>query len=330
MVCVDIPAAGDALARIANDDGRDRAAARHHRPTAPARRSPSHVRERHGGLDIVVHNAGITRDKLLANMDDRPLGLGDRRQPARPAARSTTACWPDDDRLRRRRPHRRRLLDRGIAGNRGQTNYAASKAGVIGLVRALGPRAGATAASPINAVAPGFIETEMTAAMPVATREAGRRMNSLSQGGLPVDVAETIACFAPGASSAVNGQVVRVCGQSMLGRVTMAQIETLRRAPTLGALYGPALLTARTGGDTLPDRTLELAGTTIDADAVADYAHVCGFAVGADVPLTYPHMLAFPLQMRLMTDREFPCPRRAWCTCATSSPSGGPSRSASR
>jgi acyl dehydratase len=84
--------------------------------------------------------------------------------------------------------------------------------------------------------------------------------------------------------------------------------ETLDAPPTLGALYGRALLTARSGGDTLPDRTLELAGTTISADAVADYAHVCGFRVGGDVPLTYPHMLAFPLQMRLMTDREFPLP----------------------
>jgi hypothetical protein len=84
--------------------------------------------------------------------------------------------------------------------------------------------------------------------------------------------------------------------------------ETLDAPPTLGALYGRALLTARSGGDSLPDRTLELAGVTIGADAVADYAHVCGFQVGGDVPLTYPHMLAFPLQMRLMTDREFPLP----------------------
>lgn len=84
--------------------------------------------------------------------------------------------------------------------------------------------------------------------------------------------------------------------------------ETLDAAPTLGLLYGRALLTARSGGDTLPERTLELPGVRIDADAVADYAHVCGFPVGGDVPPTYPHMLAFGLQMRLMTDREFPLP----------------------
>ena len=103
----------------------------------------------------------------------------------------------------------------GIAGNLGQTNYAASKAGVIGLVDALAGELdrGIT----INAVAPGFIETKMTAAVPFMTREVGRRLNALSQGGLPVDVAETIAWYANPASTAVNGNVVRVCGQMMLG-----------------------------------------------------------------------------------------------------------------
>ena len=106
----------------------------------------------------------------------------------------------------------------GIAGNRGQTNYAASKAGVIGLVDAYAAdkalrRRGIT----VNAVAPGFIETEMTARIPFATREVGRRLNSLQQGGLPVDVAETIACFARTRSRGVSGNVVRVCGQSLLG-----------------------------------------------------------------------------------------------------------------
>ena len=104
----------------------------------------------------------------------------------------------------------------GIAGNRGQTNYATSKAGVIGLVQAHAP-ALAAAGLTLNAVAPGFIETKMTAAMPLSTREAGRRMNSVAQGGLPVDVAETIAWLASPASGGVNGNVVRVCGQSLIG-----------------------------------------------------------------------------------------------------------------
>jgi 3-oxoacyl-[acyl-carrier protein] reductase len=103
----------------------------------------------------------------------------------------------------------------GIAGNVGQTNYAASKAGVIGLVDSFADdlKDGIT----INAVAPGFIITQMTAAVPFATREVGQRMNAMSQGGLPVDVAETIAWYLSPGSTAVNGNVVRVCGQMMLG-----------------------------------------------------------------------------------------------------------------
>jgi 3-oxoacyl-[acyl-carrier protein] reductase len=104
----------------------------------------------------------------------------------------------------------------GIAGNAGQTNYSTSKAGVIGLVQAWAP-ALADRGVTINAVAPGFIETKMTASMPIALREAGRRMNSLSQGGLPIDVAETIAWYASPASGGLTANVVRVCGQSLIG-----------------------------------------------------------------------------------------------------------------
>ena len=104
----------------------------------------------------------------------------------------------------------------GIAGNVGQTNYGTSKAGVIGMVNEGAPRL-AEYGGTINAVAPGFIETKMTAAVPLFIREAGRRLSSLGQGGLPVDVAETIAWYANPASSAVNGNVVRVCGQALLG-----------------------------------------------------------------------------------------------------------------
>ena len=84
------------------------------------------------------------------------------------------------------------------------------------MVESLAPELAERGAT-INAVAPGFIETTMTAAMPLTLREAGRRMNSLRQGGLPVDVAETVAFFASPASAGVNGNVVRVCGQSLLG-----------------------------------------------------------------------------------------------------------------
>jgi 3-oxoacyl-[acyl-carrier protein] reductase len=163
------------------------------------------------GLDVIVHNAGVTKDRTLAKMpEDRWQTLMEVNLIA--PERITEALLPlvrDNGRIV--------CVSSlsGIAGNAGQTNYATSKAGVIGLVETLAPTLERDIT--INAVAPGFIETQMTAAMPLAVREAGRRMNSLRQGGLPVDVAETIAWLASPASSGVNGNVVRVCGQSLLG-----------------------------------------------------------------------------------------------------------------
>jgi 3-oxoacyl-[acyl-carrier protein] reductase len=213
VVAVDVPAAGEALAHVANEV---HGTALLLDVTAPdaGRTIVEHARSRHGSIDIVVHNAGITRDKLFVNMDESRwdsvldvnlrsilrmneaiLGEGGLGEGGRVVCLSSMA---------------------GIAGNRGQTNYAASKAGVIGLVTS-------TAASvqergiTVNGVAPGFIETEMTARIPFATREIGRRMNSLQQGGQPRDVAETIAWLVQPGAAAVNGQVIRVCGQSMLG-----------------------------------------------------------------------------------------------------------------
>ncbi len=215
VVCVDIPAAGEALARVAN-----RVAGSALQLDVTARdagtRIVEHARTRHGGLDIVVHNAGITRDKLLTNTDaDRWASVLEVNLLS--VLRMNEAILGDGG-----------ISDgghivcvssiAGIAGNRGQSSYAASKAGIIGLVQALAADDSVRARGiTVNAVAPGFIETEMTAKIPLATREMGRRVNSLAQGGLPGDVAETIAWFAQDASAGVTGQVVRVCGQSLLG-----------------------------------------------------------------------------------------------------------------
>jgi 3-oxoacyl-[acyl-carrier protein] reductase len=166
------------------------------------------------GVDVVVHNAGVTRDRTIAKMpEDRWASLME--------INLSSEERIDDELLHRDllRPNGRIVCVSsmsGIAGNSGQTNYATSKAGVIGMVEALAPELAKRGAT-INAVAPGFIETQMTDAMPIPIREAGRRMNSMSQGGLPIDVAETIAWFASPASTGVNGNVVRVCGQSLLG-----------------------------------------------------------------------------------------------------------------
>jgi 3-oxoacyl-[acyl-carrier protein] reductase len=177
--------------------------------------APAQIAERlSGGVDVVVHNAGVTRDRTIAKMPEE-------RWSSLMEINLSSEERIDDELLEHGllRPNGRFVCVSsmsGIAGNSGQTNYATSKAGVIGMVEAMASELAKQKAT-INAVAPGFIETQMTAAMPIAPREAGRRLNSLSQGGLPVDVAETIAWLASPASTGVNGNIVRVCGQNLLG-----------------------------------------------------------------------------------------------------------------
>ncbi|ASP40195.1 3-oxoacyl-ACP reductase [Bacterioplanes sanyensis] len=167
-----------------------------------------------GGADIVVHNAGVTRDKTLANMPEHwwqmtiDINLA--------AEERINQALFDQGTLNKGGRIVCVSSMNGIAGQMGQTNYAASKAGVIGYVEYMADEL-AKKDITINAVAPGFIETAMTDAIPFMTREVGRRLNSLSQGGKPIDVAETIAFFANPASGGVSGNVVRVCGQSLVG-----------------------------------------------------------------------------------------------------------------
>ncbi|HWS32144.1 MAG TPA: 3-oxoacyl-ACP reductase [Actinoplanes sp.] len=214
VIALDVPAAGDALAGVANETRGRALQLDLTSGDAPRRLAGYLAAGSRGGVDIVVHNAGITRDKTIARMSedhwDAVLGVN----LAAPALVNEVLL--DRGLI----PRGGRIIGvasiAGIAGNRGQTNYATSKAGVIGLVQAYAPLL-ADRGITINAVAPGFIETAMTAKMPIGLREAGRRLNSMSQGGLPADVAETIAWLASPGSSAVTGNVVRVCGQSLLG-----------------------------------------------------------------------------------------------------------------
>lgn len=170
------------------------------------------LRERYGHLDGVIHNAGITRDKMLVTMPAEiwdltlnvNLGAVLRLQAAVEPLLSADArvvCLSSIA---------------GIAGNVGQTNYSASKAGIIGLVESLGPRLSRKGVA-VNAIAPGFIETRLTAAIPVGTREVARRLANLAQGGTPEDIAEVaVFLMSPGASG-LCGQVLRVCGGSYIG-----------------------------------------------------------------------------------------------------------------
>lgn len=168
----------------------------------------------HGGVDIVVHNAGVTKDKTLGRMDAERWDV------------LIDINLSSEERINDELLGRKMLRANGrvvcvssisgVAGNAGQSNYATSKAGVIGMVQSMAPELAKHKAT-INAVAPGFIETQMTAAIPLGTREAGRRLNSMLQGGLPIDVAEAIAWYTSPASTGVTGNVVRVCGQSLIG-----------------------------------------------------------------------------------------------------------------
>ena len=213
VVGLDIPPLADDLRAVMSELGGSALEADVTDPEAP-RTIVDHLVTTHGGVDVVVHNAGVTRDKTIAGMSEK---LWDQVLDINLSSQERI----DDALLEAKALNKGgRVVSvssmSGIAGNNGQTNYATSKAGVIGMVDSMAPvfaKAGAT----INAVAPGFIETQMTQAMPVPVREAGRRMSSLSQGGLPVDVAEAIAWFASPASSGLNGNTVRVCGQNLLG-----------------------------------------------------------------------------------------------------------------
>lgn len=212
VLCVDIPKAEGALAAIATQAGGtalplDIAAQDAGGRLVDALGSL-------GGIDALVHNAGITRDRTLLRMSahewDSVLAVNLKAVLAIDEALDEAEIWNVGAR------EICLASISGIAGNAGQTNYAASKAGLIGYVTARAQVMQAVGVT-VNAIAPGFIETSMTGRIPLMVREAGRRLNSLAQGGLPEDVAEAIAFLARPQLQGVTGQTLRVCGQSLLG-----------------------------------------------------------------------------------------------------------------
>ena len=211
VVCLDLPKDDVKLSQLAREIGGTILLADVTAEDTPAR--AAELLESLGGVNVVVHNAGITRDRTLAKMKSESWDLT--------VDINLAAIIRIND----------ALLDgvlkdngrivclssvTGIAGNVGQTNYSASKLGLVGYVRKLaGPLAerGIT----INAVAPGFIETRLTAAIPPMIREVGRRLCSLSQGGKPVDVAEVITFLGSPGAAGLTGETIRVCGGALIG-----------------------------------------------------------------------------------------------------------------
>ncbi|NTX41122.1 3-oxoacyl-ACP reductase [Myxococcus sp. CA033] len=213
VVLLDVPALQDALEATAARVGGEALALDITAPDAPAR-LVAELQGRHGGVDVVVHNAGITRDRTIAKMTpeawDQVLSVNLAAIIAADEALLASGALRDEGRL----VYLSSIS--GVSGNFGQTNYAATKAALIGYVAALAPTL-APRGICANAVAPGFIETAMVAKMPLMTREVGRRLNSLSQGGQPRDVAELITFFASPGAYGVTGNTLRVCGQGLVG-----------------------------------------------------------------------------------------------------------------
>jgi 3-oxoacyl-[acyl-carrier protein] reductase len=213
VICLDRPDDDVLCSKVAREIGGSVLLADVTDPNAPKLIADT-IKAKHGGVDIVVHNAGVTRDKTLAKMTPQlwdsavDINLG--------AVTRITAALIDGGLLRDDGRVVCLSSVAGLAGNVGQTNYAASKAGIVGFVRHAGGTLAARGIT-VNAIAPGFIETRLTAAIPVMIREVGRRLSNLGQGGQPRDVAEAITFLATPAAAGINGSVLRVCGGAFIG-----------------------------------------------------------------------------------------------------------------
>lgn len=167
------------------------------------------VIERFGRLDILVNNAGITRDKLALQMKNEDLD----------AVLDTNLKGAFYCMRAAYRPMMKQRYGRivnlssvvGLRGNPGQANYAASKAGLIGMSKSIAKEL-ANRNITVNLVAPGFIDTDMTAVLPEAAREALLRSIPMARLGQPEDVARAVAFFAAEDASYITGQVLCVDG----------------------------------------------------------------------------------------------------------------------
>ena len=167
------------------------------------------VDESLGGLDILVNNAGVTRDNLLMRIkdDDWSAVLDTNLRGAFNLIRAASRG------MMKRRGGRIINITSvvGITGNKGQANYAASKAGLIGLTKSVAKELGSRGVL-VNAVAPGYIETDMTAELPQAARDALMAQIALERMGRPEDIAPVVRFLAGPGAAYITGQTLVVDG----------------------------------------------------------------------------------------------------------------------
>lgn len=162
-----------------------------------------------GTLEVVVNNAGITRDNLLMRMSEENFDEVIRTN-LKSVFNITKAC--QKPMLKQRKGSIINMTSVvGVKGNAGQANYAASKAGIIGFTKSVALELGSRNIR-CNAIAPGFIETEMTAVLDPATVQQWRDQIPLKRGGTPDDIAKTVVFLASDWSGYITGQVIHVNG----------------------------------------------------------------------------------------------------------------------
>jgi len=177
--------------------------------TAQVQEALDRLIQESGRLDILVNNAGITRDNLIVRMKEAEWDqvLAVNLKGAYNCIRAATKPM-----LKQRYG---RIINIssvvGVMGNPGQANYVASKAGLIGLTKAVARELGSRNIT-VNAVAPGFIQTEMTEALPLKTREEMLAQIPLRRFGTPEEVAHAVAFLASDAAAYLTGQVIHVNG----------------------------------------------------------------------------------------------------------------------